>query len=504
MSEYRKRIAKLSPAKLNLLSQRLNKSSAERRLAIQPRSKVLTNLPLSFAQQRLWFLDQLEPGNPFYNIHAAVRLRGPIQASVIERCLNEIVVRHEILRASIHTIAGQPAQVIAPSLIVPLPITDLSVYSESQRESMIRTLAIDEACKPFDLSQGPLFRMRLLYLGENDHVFVLVMHHIISDGWSVGVFISELMRLYQDVLTGNAPSLPELKIQYVDFALWQRQWLRGEVLEKQLAYWKRQLAGSPPLIELPSTRPRPAVQTFKGLRRSFQFPPSITEPLKSLGIEEGATLFMTLLAALKTLIYRYTWQEDMVIGTGVANRTRTQTEGLIGLFVNLLVLRTDMSGNPTFRELLRRVKEVTLTAYAHQDLPFETLVDKLQYPRTLKHTPLFQLVFLLQNAPISAPELPGLTFDLLEIDRKTAHFDLGVFMEDRNQSLAGIVEYNTDIFEDETITGLIEHFETLLNGIAANPDCRLLDLSISKEGEKTMAGRASVAHAALQNEEFTF
>jgi amino acid adenylation domain-containing protein len=440
-------------------------------------------LPLSFAQTRLWFLEQLQPGSA-YNIAAAVRLMGSLHVAALEQSLNEIVQRHETLRTTFTTLSGEPVQVIAPVLALSLPLVDLRQLPEAQQELEVERLASEEAQRPFDPSIGPLLRATLLQLGEAEHVLLLTMHHIVSDGWSMGVLIRELAALYQAFSTGNPSPLPELPIQYADFAHWQHQWLQGEVLETQLVYWQQQLAGAPAVLELPTDRPRPAVQTFRGASQSLALSKSLSQKLKTLSQRCGVTLFMTLLAAFQTLLYRYTGQDDICVGSPIANRNRSETEGLIGFFVNTLVLRTHLAGNLSFQELLERVREVALGAYAHQDLPFEQLVEALQPERSLSHQPLFQVMFALQNAPTEALELPGLTLSSLEIDTATAKFDLTLSMEDTPQGLMGSLEYSTDLFDATTISRMLEHLQTLLEGIVANPQQRLADLPLLTEAER--------------------
>ena len=440
-------------------------------------------LPLSFAQERLWFLDQLEPDSPAYNIPAAVRIRGSLNVTALEQSVNDIVRRHKALRTTFATVDGEPVQVIAPAKPLSLVSLDLRALPEDEREAEALRLATEEAQRPFDLAQGPLLRATLLRLGEEEHIALLTMHHIASDGWSMGVLIREVAALYQAFSTGEPSPLPELPIQYADFAVWQRQWLQGEVLEAQLAYWKQQLADIP-VLELPTDRPRPAIQTSRGAHQSLELSQTLTEALKALSRQEGVTLYMTLLAVFKALLHRYTGQDDIVVGSPIANRNRTEIEGLIGFFVNTLVLRTDLSGDPSFRELLGRVREVALGAYAHQDLPFEKLVEELQPERDMSHTPLFQVMFVFQNTPMEVLELPDLTLSPLEIETRIAQFDLALFMEDIEQGLIEVLEYNTDLFDAATIARLLGHFQALLESIVANPDQRLSDLPLLTEAER--------------------
>ncbi|HEU4754210.1 MAG TPA: condensation domain-containing protein, partial [Armatimonadota bacterium] len=365
-------------------------------------------LPLSFAQERLWFLDRLEPGSATYNILAAWRLGGALDERALERSLGEIVRRHEALRTTFTEVDGSPVQVIAPSGAFALPVEDLSALSGADREAALRRRAGDEARRAFDLSAGPLFRAALLCLGEEEHVLLLSMHHIVSDGWSMGVFFRELSALYAAYREGRESPLPELAVQYADYAVWQREQLAGEVLDRQLAYWRERLADAPALLELPTDHPRPGVQTFRGAHEPIELPLELLERLRALGRSEGATLYMTLLSAFQVLLGRYAGSEDVVVGSPIAGRTRGEVEELIGFFVNTLVLRTDLGGDPSFREVLGRVREATLGAYEHQELPFEKLVAELQPERSLSHSPLFQVMFTLQNDGAGESALAGL------------------------------------------------------------------------------------------------
>ncbi len=445
-----------------------------------PRNEAMA---LSFAQQRLWFFDQLEPGLSAYNIPAAVRLKGPLNLSALEESLNEIVTRHESLRTTFGNSAGRPSQLIAPALAIKLPIIDLRQLPASEQEIEVRRLVTAEAQRPFDLSQGPLLRGTVLRLGEQEHVGLLTMHHIVSDGWSAGILIREVAELYFAFCAGGASPLAPLPIQYADFAAWQRQWLQGDVLENQISYWKRQLAGALTSIDLPLDRPRPALQTFRGAHESLVLPSQLRNGFKTLGREAGTTQFMTYLAAFKALLHRYSGQNDLIIGTPVANRNRLETEGLIGFFVNALVLRTDLSGNPGFRELLARVREVCLGAYGHQDLPFDRLVEELQVTRELSRNPLFQVMFVLANTSLRTIELPGLTLSPVEGDSEAAHFDLTMQMLETDRGLTATLVYNTDLFEAATIRRMLGHYVKLLEAILANPDQPLSDLALLGEDE---------------------
>jgi hypothetical protein len=339
---------------------------------------------LSFAQQRLWILDQLDPGTPAFNLPAAARLKGPLDAAALARTLNEIVARHESLRTTFAMNGGTPVQVITPSLEVDLPLVDLSDTDPEQHEANVQRLANEELARPFDLSRGPLLRALLIRLEPEHHVFLMIMHHIVSDGWSMIVFLRELAQIYASLSLDKPSPLPPLSIQYADFATWQREWLKDAVLEAQLGYWKERLNGDIAVLNLPTDHPRPAIQTFNGGTHTLLLPPALQEALNALSRREGTTLFMTVLAAFKTLLYRYCGESDVTIGTPIANRNRSEVEPLIGFFLNTLVLRTDLSGNPTFRELLGRVRDVALGAYAHQDIPFELLLEQLQPERDLR------------------------------------------------------------------------------------------------------------------------
>ncbi|MCA1993235.1 MAG: amino acid adenylation domain-containing protein, partial [Coleofasciculus sp. S288] len=439
--------------------------------------------PASFAQARLWFLDRLFPGNPFYNVSAALGLTGSLNIAALEQTFNEIVRRHEVLRTTFRMLDGQLVQVIAPSLTIPLPVVDLRSLPATEQEAEARRLAIEKQARPFDLCSEPLLRVILLQLDSSEHILLLNLHHIICDGWSIGVLIRELGALYTAFANNQPSPLPELPIQYADFSDWQREWLHGEVLETQLAYWKQQL-NNLPLLNLPTNRPRPVTPTYRGATLFLELPLNLSEELETLSQHQGSSLFMTLLAAFQTLLYRYTQQEDIVVGSAIANRNRSEIEGLIGFFINSLVLRTNLSGNPTFLELLDTVREVALGAYSHQDLPFEKLVEELHPERNLSHHPLFQVVFSLQNTPIKALELPGLSLSRLDFDNPSAKFDLEFHLWESPDGLRGQVIYCTDLFDEATITRMLGHFQVLLEGIVANPEQRLCELPILTKAEQ--------------------
>jgi amino acid adenylation domain-containing protein len=443
-------------------------------------------LPLSFAQQRLWFLDQLSPDSAFYNLPAAVRLRGQLDVTALEMAFTEVVRRHESLRTTFDPGDGQPVQIISAPMPVTLPLVDFSELPDEERESAARSFVSTEAQQPFDLARGPLLRIKLMRLEAADHILTMTMHHIISDGWSMGVVIRELAALYVAHVAGEESPLPELSLQYADYAAWQREWLSGEVLDAQLAYWKQQLAGAPPLLALPVDRARPAMQTYNGAQEGFRFSKELTEKLETLSQREGVTLFMTLLAGFQCLLALYTGQGDIVVGSPIANRDRGEIESLIGFFANTLVLRTQFDGNPSFRELLKRVKETALGAYTHPDVPFEKLVEELQPARSLSHAPLFQVLFVLQNAPRATVELPGLQLSAMGGASGTAKFELLLNMTNTADGLMGSLEYNTDLFDAATIKRMRRHFEQLLEAIIAKPTQPLFAIPLLTEAEREL------------------
>ncbi|MEP0859276.1 condensation domain-containing protein, partial [Trichocoleus sp. DQ-U1] len=485
MNNISQRIAALSPEQRALLELRLKQKGLTpvKNQAIAQR-KDSKSLPLSFHQRRLWVLHQLEPDSPIYNVPIAIRLTGFLNVKALEKSLNQIRQRHEVLQTRVIAVGGQPVQEKFSDLALNLPVIDLRELPENERQQVLEDAKKEEAQRPFDLSQEPLLRVKLLQLSETEHLMLFTMHHIVSDGWSRGVIIQELAELYEAFCQGKPSPLPELPIQYADFAAWQRQQLVGEVLETQLNYWKQQLTGASPILELPTDRPRPTVNTFRGARQFFTISPPLALSLRTLSQQSESTLFMTLLAAFNTQLYRYTGQQDISIGTPMTNRTQKEIEPLIGFFVNTLVLRTLLSENMSFRELLARVREVAIQAYAHQDLPFEKLVEELQPSRDRSYTPLFQVMFALHTAPKTALQLPGLSLSLVEVETGTAKFDLTLEITDTEQGLTGSLEYNTDLFDEATITRMLGHFQTLLEGIVANPDRRLSDLPLLTEAER--------------------
>jgi amino acid adenylation domain-containing protein len=439
-------------------------------------------VPLSFAQQRLWFLEQLGDSNN-YIVPATSRLTGPLNVEALERSINVIVERHDVLRTTFTMIDNQPMQVIAPRLSLPLLKSDVSHLPESERNVETRRLC-EEALRPFNLERGPLIRASLVRLAEEEHLLCLTMHHIVSDGWSLGVLIGELATLYENFVEGTTSSLPELPIQYADFAVWQRQWLRGAELERQLKYWREHLGDNTPVLELPTDKPRLPVPTYSGSFVTYDLGKAQTDALKELSRREGVSLYMTLLAAFKILLGRYAGQDHIIVGTPIANRNRIDIENLIGFFVNTLVLRSDLSGNPGFPEYLKQIREITLGAFAHQDVPFEKLVEELQPQRDLNRTPLFQVMFSLQNAPMPALRLSDVTMTLLQDDSTTAQFDLTLDITERDEGLNCLLEYSTEIFELSTAQRILKHFVKLLESIVANPQGRVRELPLLTETER--------------------
>ena len=445
-----------------------------------PRSN---HTPLSFAQERLWFLDRLDPDSPTYNVPAAFRLAGDLNLNALEQSLNEVVRRHEVLRTLFATVNGNPVQKILPSLAIALTPIDISQQPENERQPALQSLLKEEAERPFDLSRGPLIRARLLRLSPLDHVLALNLHHSVSDGWSMGVLFRELSALYQAYGSGEPSPLPELPVQYADYAIWQRDWLQGENLDVQLSYWRKQLDGLSTL-QLPTDHLRPPVQTYRGASQSLELSAQLSQAIKGLGRREGVTLFMTLLAAFQTLLCRYCGQQDIAVGTPIAGRVRQEIEGLIGFFVNTLVLRADLSNNPTFKELLRQVRETTLEAYTHQDLPFEKLVEELHPERNPSISPLFQVMFILQNNTEQPLEFKHLTVNPIRRGSQVAKFDLSLTMSERDGTLRAVLNYNTDLFDSSTIERMLGHFQILLEGIVANPEQPISGLPLLTDPEK--------------------
>ncbi|MET0644973.1 MAG: amino acid adenylation domain-containing protein, partial [Pyrinomonadaceae bacterium] len=458
-------------------------------------------LPLSFAQRRMWLIEQMGRGTTTFHIPLRVRLKGALNVAALEQTFGEIVRRHESLRTVFPDVMGEPVQVIRPPARVRVPLADLSGLGESEREVTAERLADAEHARLFELDAGPLARPLLIRFSAHEHVLVCTLHHIISDGWSKGVLIKEMSALYEAFGRGEPSPLPELPVQYADFGAWERGWLSGDALERELGYWREKLAGAPPVLELDTDRPRPPVQTYRGSLVPLGVSRRLTDDLKALGQRKGVTLFMTLLAGFQTLLHRYTSQEEVVVGTTVANRDRFEVEGLIGCFVNLLALRTDCSGDPRFEELLEAVRETTLKAYAHQGLPFEKLVEELQPARRPGYAPLVQAVFNFQNQPtLTELTLPGLTLSVPAFDFATSQFDLVLDMSEGPEGLAGALYYNRDLFDPETVSLMAGHLRHLLEGVAADPAQRLSSLPLMGEEERQQLlqvwGRTAAAYTA--------
>ncbi|MEH1820713.1 MAG: amino acid adenylation domain-containing protein [Nostoc sp.] len=456
-------------------------------ISLTKHEKNLSIQPLSFGQQGLWFINQLTPDSPTYNIPLVISFKGCLNLAILQDSLNEIIRRHEVLRTSFTVIDGQPAQVINQAVPLTLAIEDLCSLSDSDRPQEAQRLATEFAQQPFDLSAQSLLRAKILQLSEKNYHLIITLHHIIADGWSIGILIKELAVLYEAFSTGELPALSELPIQYRDFVNWQRKWLDFERIQSLLTYWKQKLQGELPILNLPTDRPRRSFvsdrQTFKGAQEKLVLSQTLTKELKNWSRHSGVTLFMTLLTAFKTLLYRYTGQTDILVGSPIANRNRAEVESLIGFFVNVLVLRTDLSGNLSFQELLTRVKSTALEAYIHQDLPFEKLVEEIQPNRDLSYNPLFQVMFVLQNVPLSNPRLSDISVTCEEGYNGTSKFDLTLFIEDDEQGLVATCEYNTDLFNADTITRMLGHFQTLLESIVSNPEQRISDLQLLTPSE---------------------
>ncbi len=467
----------------------INRSS--RRISLAPQPPLLPavaegELPLSFAQERLWFLEQLEPGQPFNNIPAAVRVKGAINRSALEKSVNEIVRRHESFRTSFMKLRGRPVAVVQPSQQITVAVVQLTAQSAAEQAAQLRRRMHEEARRAFDLAQSPLLRVTLLELGPEDSVLLITMHHIISDGWSMGVFYKELTHLYPCFAGESCPPLPQPSVHYSDYARWQREWLAGPVLEQQLAYWKGKLQGSLPALDLPTDRPRPAVQTYGGAIKPIHLSPELVGRIKSLARRENVTLFMLLLSAFQTLLHRYSGQEDILIGSPIAGRTRPEVEPMIGLFLNTLVFRAALDGQMTFQRLLEQSRKSALEAYAHQDLPFEKLVDSLHVERDLSRSPVFQAMFVLQNTPLPPTKMADLTLEPAIVESGTAKFDLTFVLEEAENGLRGYMEYNTALFEAATIERMLGHYGRLLEAVTENPQLPLAEIPILTVPERQL------------------
>lgn len=492
MSKIAERIAKLSPERQELLSRLLKSSEIDLSHAvIMPRVRHSNHAPLSFAQQRLWLFLQLDPGNVSYNVPEALLLEGPLRVTALVQSLSEIVRRHEALRTTFQIVSGEPMQVIAPPQPVALEVIDLRRLPRRERKETAARLTDEEGWRPFNLVRGPLLRVKLLKLEDEEHILLLTLHHIVSDGWSVSVLWEELTTLYKTFSRGQNSPLPELPIQYADFAMWQRDWLTGEVLEEQLSYWRQKLSGALPVLELPADRLRPAIQSYRGAGEELALPATLSRKLWSFSDDEGVTIFMTLLAAFQMLLHRYTRQTDISIGVPIANRNRAETENLIGFFVNNLVLRCDLKDNPTFHSFLAQVRNDTLNAYAHQDMPFEKLVEELRSEHSPSYMPLFQLMFMVQNAPSTNSPLQDLRLSEVDIEISTTKYDLSLSVTELDDHLFLFAVYNSDLFDASTIERLLKNYQVLLEGIAANPRQHIAELPLLTEDERILLAQVN-------------
>ncbi|WP_147094807.1 condensation domain-containing protein, partial [Myxococcus fulvus] len=424
----------------------------------------------------LWFLDQLQPGSSTYNIPWVLKLSGSLDVNALRLSLNSLIQRHEALRTRFSVHEGQPVQIIDQDFALELPVTDLSSRSGQERDDEALRLASQEALRPFDLARGPVVRASLVRLTESQHLLLVTVHHIASDGWSIAVILRELAALYRQFSGGEAAQLAPLPIQYADFSVWQRQWLHGDVLASELGWWRHQLSGASSALELPTDKPRPAVQTYRGAVLPIELSRELTQAVKALAQREGATPFMVLLASFQLLLSKYSGQDDISVGSPVANRNRSETEGLIGFFVNTLVFRARLDGKQSFRELLGQVRLSTLAAYEHQDVPFEKLVEELQPQRDLSRSPLFQVTLTLQNAPEAALALSGLVLEPVPAEINTSKYDFSLLF-DEGDRFSGVLNYNTDLFEAATMQGLLRHFTVLLETAVSRPEQSLSTLS---------------------------
>ena len=477
MIDLAKLISDLSPAKREMLLRKLATQGDKRAAEPAAAASDTGPLPLSFGQQRLWFLQQLEPDSPAYNYPLMISLKGALNVTALERSFAAILQRHDPLRSNFTRVGGQPRQSVRGWEPTKLDLRDLGGLPEEQREHEAMRMATEIAVRPFDLERDLLWRNVLVRLDPLHHILIISTHHIVFDGWSLGIFLRELTLLYRSFCDGKRARLEALTFKYADYVAWQRQWLQNERLDGLIKYWREKLDGAPPRLELPTERPRPKAQTFQGDQHTVTFAAELSGRVRELSQREGVTVFMTLLAAFQALLHSYSGQTDIVIGTDTANRKAVETEDLVGFFVNLLVLRSDLSGNPTFRELLARVRETALQAYAHEDLPFEKLVEALRPERSAGYTPLIQALFVLQNNARITEVLPGLTISLREIDRKTAKFDLVVSVSETPAGLACSFNYSTELFEAETIKRMMANYEAVLRKVVGDPDGRLKELS---------------------------
>jgi amino acid adenylation domain-containing protein len=486
----------LSAAKKALLEARLRQNAAKDADAILRRNR--TEAPLSFAQQRLWFLDQFSPGSCAYNVPRVFRLTGSLNVQALQSALNSLVERHEVLRTTFKFAQADPVQVLQPPRPVALAVCDLSSSSEDDRKTRLDETVMNEVKRPFNLSSDQMLRATLIRIAAEEYVLIVMSHHIASDGWSKGIMFRELAAFYNAEVSKTSVAVPALPIQYSDFAAWQKKWVKGIRLQKQAVYWKKQLEGAPALLELPTDFPRPAVQGFEGVTALRLFSAKLLADLKALSQREGATLFMTLFASFQVMLARYSGQDDIVVGTPIAGRVRAELEPLIGDFVNMLAVRTDVSGSPSFRELLQRTKKVALDAYDNQDLPFESLVEELEHGRDMSRAPVFQTIFILETAPPSPPPMQGLKLEILDYDTPTAKNDLILILAEDAAGLKVKLEYRTDLFSKTTIDRFLAQYETLLDSIVADPSQPITKLAIcASEEQKQLAAWNDTTHEKL-------
>ena len=500
-------VSQLSPIKKALLQKLLlQKAAREFELKPIPKRHAGCTVPLSSAQKRLWFLDQLMPGKASFNVPTALRLKGPLDAQVLEQSLNELIKRHEVLRTRFESVGGHPVQKIEPSLTMRIPVVDLSEMAEADRESEATRLTNEEIHRPFDLKQAPLLRSSLLRLGCEDHIFVATIHHIVTDGWSMVIFTQELTAIYEARVKGMPSPLKELPIQYGDYAYWQQEWMSREGLDNLLSYWREKLSGAPELIKLRTDRPRPSVQTSRGAMLSRVQSKELTQALKSLCHREGVTLFILLLAVFKVLLRHYSNQDDIVVGTNIANRNRVETEGLIGFFINQIVLRTVFSGDPSFRQILAQVRETALGAFAHQDMPFEKLVEELQPGRSLSYSPISQVKIEFQDVVTPAHStvslIPkGLETSMVSVESSVIRYDLHLFLLDTDHGLVTSLGYSADLFNPDTVAQMIDQFQILLETVVDQPNIVLNALEqkmIEMERQLKIAAEKQLAETSVR------
>jgi NRPS condensation-like uncharacterized protein len=474
----------VSAKRVELLKQRLSKKGiAVRQNRSIPRRSGAGPWPLSFAQRRFWFLKQLYPDSAADNLLNVIRLGGGLDVSVFEKAFSEIVRRHEILRTTFELKEGIPVQIISDPQPVNMPVADLSMLSEEKQIAEVERVAREEGLKPFNLSTGPLMRVGMIKLGEEDHVVMVTMHHIISDGWSMKVMVEEVSRMYGGYRRGEGEEEEEERIQYADYAIWQQEWLEGEEYKEQMRYWKERLAGLPPFLDLPTDFARPSERTTRGATLLLVLPETLVARLKEFAHTENVTLFMMLLAVFNLLLHKYTSHTDIVIGTPIAGRNRIETEKLIGFFLNALILRTDVSNDPSFRQLLQKTRRITIEAFAHQDVPFEKIVEELNPERSSAYSPLYQVLFSLNNIPQSSLQLEDLMLSTVRINSDAVRFDLALYAEERDEELILCMQYSNDLFRADTIELMLKQYQNLIEAILSDPSQRMSELLASTREE---------------------